>query len=152
MVSFTLPTDTSVWRHSLHIVQFTEQCRQERNLQCWKGAVDNKTAIQWAAGTFPVFLMSPDAATLKIMHVLKEAKCSGKMPCLLSEWLKYPSKTVSNHIQSAKKKQKGKFHVTQGKSIYLLQNTEVWSVSAVSVSQLWYSLVVWNIKAFNQIK
>lgn len=66
--------------------------RTRKNLPCWKGAVDNKPAIRWVAGTFPVFLVSPDAATLKIMHDLKEAKCSGKMPCLLSEWFKYPSK------------------------------------------------------------
>lgn len=73
----------------LHVVQFTEvytlaPSMQERNLRCWKGAVGNKTA-SWVAGAFPVFLMSPDAATLKIMHALKDAKCSGKMPCLLSK-------------------------------------------------------------------
>lgn len=66
--------------------------------------------------------MSPDAATLKIMHALKDAKCSGKMPCLLSEWLKYPRKTVSNSIQPAKNKQEKK---CISKSIYLLQPCEV---------------------------
>jgi len=57
---------------------------QERNLQRWKRAVDNKTAL-WVAGPFPGFLMSPDAATFRTMHALKDAKCSGKMPCLLSK-------------------------------------------------------------------
>lgn len=41
----------------------------------------------------------------KFMHALKDAKYSGKMPWLLSEWLKYPSKTVSNNVQSVKNKQ-----------------------------------------------
>lgn len=122
-----LPTDTSIWTDSLawctiyRTVYTLASSIQERNLQCWKGAVDNKTAL-WVAGAFPVF-MSPDAATLKIMHALKDAKCSGKMPCLLSKLLKYLSKTVSNNIQSAKNKQEK--NCISKESVYLPQHCEV---------------------------
>lgn len=147
-----IPTDASIWTNSLACCAIYRTAYtlassiQERNLRCWKGAVDNKTAL-WVAGAFPVFLMSRDAATLKIMHALKVAKCSGKMPCLLSKWLKYPSKTVSNNIQLAKNRQEKKLHLKRN----CLPSPSVKCLSCICITAMLQPCGL-KYEAFNQVK